>query len=209
MSGNTSSAYLPWGQNDYLSEVFLRPYASWQNLSITFGCGMPVTQVDIMKSFLGTWVSRIPFPVQCMQLDLSAAGSTGFLTLGLLYDLFLCIGPVGLEYRSLASITNISKWTLTAGTRLRSVDEFFRQKGLNYLDTEMIDCSPKMAQSAILHVVGGSFVLFGKRRLTRRPGVSQWAPYMLGPMPKLLPWQGPMRMEPVWSNWTLDVLDAG
>ncbi|KAI0147773.1 hypothetical protein GGR57DRAFT_475828 [Xylariaceae sp. FL1272] len=170
---------LPWAGDPVSREVFLRPEASWRQLSPTFGTSSAVRSLDVVRSFEGDGGSGVSY----LQVDLPRAG----LSMGLLYDILLSEETL-YGYRT-------GSWKLLVGKSLKSFDVLYRwgcfiidQPGESQLVSETPD-------AAILYVRGGegcSATVLDER---------EWAPQRLGSTrPKFLPWQGPF-VEPQETEW--------
>lgn len=183
---------LPWAKDIDRREAYARPDASWRDLGVSFGCRMPITQLDIVKSYSSEELNEEGRDhVQYMQADLAASSSTGALTMGLLYDLLLCGGPVGDGGAVTFGARETGSWELLLGRRLRSADVLFEYECFIAGDEDLVDSGRDAAQAAVLYVQGGTVDLFDQDRLAGVGDASDWEPEMLGPTPKLLPWQGP------------------
>ncbi|KAI1081459.1 hypothetical protein F5B20DRAFT_536135 [Whalleya microplaca] len=98
---------LPWASTEATRAPYLRPEASWRNMSVTWG-GPRITRVDVcavLTVYGGT-------SMRYYQLGLPPAG----LTMGLLWDFLL----------GETSIFNVAttKWELRLGEHLHSYDEW-------------------------------------------------------------------------------------
>lgn len=180
---------LPWAQTITTRRPFLWPGASWRAIGVTFGGGSPITHLDIVKTYSSDEFNEQGRDhVQYLQVDLSAPGHTGHVTMGLLYDLLLCGGPAG-DTSAATFGSETGGWQLLVGKRLRSYDVLHDFECFIATDEELVDSSSgAAARSAILYVQGGTVDGRGEERLG---GADDWEPRVLGRRPKLLPWQGP------------------
>lgn len=183
---------LPWAQDPKKRQAFLRPRASWRDLGVSFGCGMPVTQLEIVKTYSSEEFNEEGRDhVQYMQVDLEVSSTTGHLTMGLLYDLLLCHGAVGCADAITFGTQETGSWELFLGKRLRSADTLFEYECFIASDEVLVDSSIAAGSSAILFVQGGSTDASDDDRGGNDGYVDEWEPTLLGPRPSLLPWQGP------------------
>ncbi|KAI1089595.1 hypothetical protein F5B19DRAFT_485084 [Rostrohypoxylon terebratum] len=106
---------LPWTRDETKSKAYLRPEASWRNISLTFGRA-PITHLDIIKSYSDTEGDSVDY----YQLEIPPSG----LTMGLFYDVLLCDTAT---YRR-----ETGSWELLVEKRLRSYDEA-RQAAVLYV----------------------------------------------------------------------------
>ncbi|TGJ84234.1 hypothetical protein E0Z10_g4546 [Xylaria hypoxylon] len=167
---------LPWPSRD----PFLRPEASWRELSPTFGTSPRTRRLDVVKSF----ESDTGSPVAYSQVELPDSG----LSMGLLYDILLCeeahYGP------------DTGSWQLFFGKSLKSFDVLYRW-GCFIIDepgeSQLVRETP---DAAILFVRGGEGC--SKTALDQ----DQWMPQRLtqSSKPKFLPWQGPLT-NPEDTEW--------
>lgn len=183
---------LPWvacglenGDGGDLRDVYLRPGASWRDLSVTFARAPPITRLEIVKSYSSEDFNEDGRDhVQHLLIDLSTSG--GFLTMGLLYDLLLCGGSVGDE--SVATFgSETGAWDLLLGRRLRSYDLLVEYECFISDDDELVDSGPEAQGSAILYVRGGTVEVDDQDRRFEEPeddGVV-WVPQMLGDIPRI------------------------
>lgn len=182
---------LSWAKDVISREIFLRNEASWRNLSVTFGRGPPITQLDIVKSYSSEIFNEDGRDhIQYLQVDLAASTENGCLTMGLLYDLVLCGGWVG-DNDMVTFGGETGSWELLLGRKLRSYDVLFEYECFIANDEDLVDRGPDAAQTAILYVQGGTVDGCDEDRLTGADDANDWEPEMLGQPPKLLPWQGP------------------
>ncbi|KUI72303.1 hypothetical protein VM1G_07760 [Cytospora mali] len=144
---------LPWARDARMRDKYLRPAASWQNLSVTFGFSPPITHVEIIKSYSSEDLNEDGRDhVQYLQVDIPDGG---FLTMGLLYNLLLCGGAVG-DIRAATLGNETGSWELLLGARLRSYDLLVEYECFIADDEDLVDDGPGAARSAILYVVGGT-----------------------------------------------------
>lgn len=189
---------LPWAKSADERKAYLPAdvEASWRTLSVTFGCGPSITRLDVVKSYSSEeFNDEGRDHVQYLQVDLqsaSSSSSTGSLTMGLLYDLLLCGGPVGSNDAATFG-RETGSWELLPGRALRSADVLRAYECFIAADDDLVDAGPDAARSAILYVQGGTVNPNGGSRLAGPMDASDWEPEMLGPRPKLLPWQGPVQ----------------
>lgn len=212
---------LPWAKSAGEREAYLPPdvEASWRALSITSGCGPPITRLDIVKSYgldiFKSYELESSDRVQYMQADLrpassSSSSTTGSLTMGLLYDLLLCGGPVGSMDAATFGCETV-RWELHLGKSLRGIEAVRNDQRYHAAMGEVVDSGPGAARSAILHVHGSAFRrvecgLFGPDAAVAGPTEAyDWEPEMVGPRPRLLPWPGPRQEVATWFGfWGLD-----
>lgn len=188
---------LPWATHIEARRCFLGPGASWRSISVTFGSGSPITHLDIVKTYSGDeYNDEGRDHVQYLQVDLSASGHTGYLTMGLLYDLLLCGGRVG-DINAATFGGETGSWELLLGKRLVSYDVLYDFECFIASDEELVDSSSHAAQAAILYVQGGTVDVHHQGRAEE---TDDWEPQVLGQLPKLLAWQGP---EPDINNGDL------
>lgn len=182
---------LPWasprsGNDDpALRDVYLRPGASWRDLSVTFACGPPITRLEIVKSYSSEDFNEDGRDhVQHLLVDLSTS-SGGFLTMGLLYDLLLCGGAVGDDSAATFGCET-GAWDLLLGRRLRSYDLLVEYECFIPDDEELVDSGPGAEGSAILYVRGGTVEVDDQDRRFEEPeDDDEWVPRMLGDMPRI------------------------
>lgn len=179
---------LPWargGGGAHLRERYLRPGASWQGLSVTFGLGPPVTRVEIVKNYSSSDDLNEDGRdhVQFLQVDIPAGG---FLTVGLLYNLLLCGGAAGDE-RAATLGHETGSWELLLGRRLRSRELLLEYECFVVGDEDLVDDGPDAAQSAILLVRGGTVegADQDRRFAELEEDVVEWVPEILGDAPKI------------------------
>lgn len=164
--------------------AYLRPGASWRDLSVTFARGPPITRLEVVKSYSSEDFNGGRDHVQHLLVDLSASG--GFLTMGLLYDLLLCGGAVGDD--SAATFGGeTGAWDLLLGRRLRSYDLLVEYECFIPEDGELVDYGPGAEGSAILYVRGGTVEVDDQDRRFEEPEDDDvgWVPQMLGDMPRI------------------------
>lgn len=178
---------LTWARDPGACERYLRPGASWQRLSVTFGFGPPVTRVEIVKNYSSEDLSSEDGRdhVQYLQADIPAGG---FLTMGMLYDLLLCGGAVGDE-RAATLGRETGSWELILGARLRSYDLLLEYECFIMDDEDLVDDGPDAAQSAILLVRGGTVEGADQDRRfgELEDDAVEWVPQMLGDVPQIRP----------------------
>lgn len=166
-------------------DAYLRPGASWRDLSVTFARGPPITRLEVVKSYSSEDLNEDGRDhVQHLLVDLSASG--GFLTMGLLYDLLLCGGAVGDD--SAATFDGeTGAWDLLPGRRLRSYDLLVEYECFIPEDDELVDSGPEAEGSAILYVRGGTVEVDDQDRRFEEPDDDDvgWVPQMLGDMPRI------------------------
>jgi hypothetical protein len=145
-----------------LRDAYLRPGASWRDISVTLGRGRPITRLEIIKSYSSQDLNEEGRDhVQWLLVDMppstsssEAAGSTGFLTMGLLYNILLCAGGVGDD--SAATFGGeTGAWDLLLGKRLRSYDLLVDYECFIHNDEELVESGHDAEGSAILYVRGG------------------------------------------------------
>lgn len=175
-----------------LREAYLRPGASWRDVSVTFGRAPPITRLEIIKSYSSEDLNEEGRDhVQWLLVDLappSSKASGGCLTMGLLYDLLLCGGRVGDD--SAATFGGeTGAWDLLLGKRLRSYDLLVEYECFIHNDEELVDSGPEAEGSAILYVRGGTvdvgdwdrwFTCFEDDEIG-------WVPEILGDRPEIRP----------------------
>ncbi|KAI5868196.1 hypothetical protein GGS23DRAFT_17122 [Durotheca rogersii] len=129
---------LPWARTESRRSAYLRPEASWRNISLTFGHS-PITHLDVVKSYSAPEGDFI----QYYQADLEPPG----LTMGHLFNALLS-DPIthGCETDS---------WQLIAGRRLHNFDAIagyacFFPDGL-----DLVDMGTAASQAAVLYIRGG------------------------------------------------------
>lgn len=182
---------LSWAKDVISREAFTRTESSWRTLSVTFGQGPAITQLDIVKSYSSELFNEDGRDhIQYLQVDLVASTDNGCLTMGLLYDLVLCAGWVG-DNDMVTFGGETGSWELLLGRKLRSYDVLFEYECFIANDEDLVNDGPDAAHAAILYVQGGTVDGCDEDRLTRADDANDWAPEMLGQAPKLLPWQGP------------------
>lgn len=175
------------GEAGNLREVYLRPGASWRDISVTFARASPITRLEIIKSYSSEDLNEEGRDhVQYLLVDLSGGG--GFLTMGLLYDLLLCGGEVGDD--SAATFGGeTGAWDLLLGRRLRSHDLLVEYECFIHNDEELVDSGPEAEGSAILYVRGGSVDVGDQdRRFSAfEDDEIGWVPEILGERPRIQP----------------------
>ncbi|KAI3394120.1 hypothetical protein diail_3203 [Diaporthe ilicicola] len=176
---------LPWAQSAALRDAYLRPGASWRDMSVTFGRGPPVTRLEVVKSYSSEDFNADGRDhVQFLRVEI--APSPGFLTMGLLYDLLLCGGAVGDESAATFG-PETGGWDLLLGRRLRSDDLLVEYECFIPDDDELVDSGPSAVQSAILYVRGGTVEVDDQDRRFEEPEDDDigWEPEVLGDFPKI------------------------
>lgn len=170
-----------------LREVYLRPGASWRDISVTFARAPPITRLEIIKSYSSEDLNEDGRDhVQYLLVDLS--GSGGFLTMGLLYDLLLCGGEVGDDSAATFG-AETGAWDLLLGRRLRSHDLLVEYECFIHNDEELVDSGPEAEGSAILYMRGGTVDVGDQdRRFSAfEDDEIGWVPEILGDRPKIRP----------------------
>ncbi|CAJ2504059.1 Uu.00g114530.m01.CDS01 [Anthostomella pinea] len=171
---------LPWAATDSTRAPWLRPDASWRQLSVT-ALRLPITHLDLLKASSSWGRTSLHYA----QVELPPQG----LTMGLFYDLLLSGASCG---------GDISSWQLVLGKKLESYDEWQRMnnRGLygpsdNQLRSLFVeDGSSK--QSAIFFTSSSSGCVLPSWSLEELEAQAQlWQPRIIGDHPpKCLPWQG-------------------
>lgn len=191
---------LPWagcgsGGSTASRDAYLRPGASWRGLSVTFAHGPPVTRLEVVKSYSSEELNEDGRDhVEHLLVDLSApassGGGSGFLTMGLLYDLLLCGGAVG-DGSAATFGRETGAWDLLLGRRLRSYDLLVEYECFIPDDDELVDSGPEAEGSAILYVRGGTVEVDDQDRRFQEPEDDDdddgWLPQILGDMPRIRP----------------------
>ncbi|ROW15690.1 hypothetical protein VPNG_02194 [Cytospora leucostoma] len=178
---------LPWARGARSREKYLRGGASWRGLSVTFHLGLPVTRVEIIKSYSSEDFNEDGRDhVQYLQVDDMPA--PGFLTMGLLYDLLLCGGAVGDDDAATFG-GETGSWELVVGARLRDYDLLLEYECFILDDEDLVDTGPSAAQSAILYVRGGTVDGHDQDRRfgELEDDEVEWVPELLGPRPTIRP----------------------
>lgn len=177
-------------------EAYLRPGASWRGISITFARGPPITRLEIVKSYSSEGFNEAGRDhVEHLLVDLTPpssspssadSGGSGFLTMGLLYDLLLTHGAVGDESAATFG-DDTGAWDLLLGRRLRSYELLVEYECFIPDDEELVDLCPEADGAAILYVRGGSTVevddqdrRFAGDGHEDDEGEGRWVPAMLG-----------------------------
>ncbi|KAK2610285.1 hypothetical protein N8I77_003732 [Diaporthe amygdali] len=175
---------LPWAPDAALRAVYLHPGASWRDISVTFAGGPPVTHLEVIKSYSSEDFNEDGRDhVEHLSVDLS---TTGFLTMGLLYDLLLCGGSVGDESAATFG-RETGSWELLLGRRLRSYDLLVEYECFIPDDDELVDSGSEAARSAILYVRGGTVEVDDQDRqfAETEDDDIEWEPEMLGDLPRI------------------------
>lgn len=195
-------------------EVYLRPGASWRGISVTLARGPPITRLEIVKSYSSEDLNEEGRDhVEHLLVDLSPSSpptpatsssssggdsndnGSGFLTMGLLYDLLLTHGGVG-DSSAATFGAETGAWDLLLGRRLRSYALLVEYECFIPDDEELVDLCPEAEGSAILYVRGGTTVELADqdRRFEGDDdedddggGAGRWVPEMLGARPKIRP----------------------
>ncbi|KAI2607006.1 uncharacterized protein GGS25DRAFT_494043 [Hypoxylon fragiforme] len=162
---------LPWAHSEATRAAFLRPEASWRNLSVTFG-QRPITHLDVIKSYSAPGGDSVEY----YQLDLAPSG----LTMGLFYEVLLCDEATYGE--------ETGSWELLVGQRLRSYDVLAEYECYIPGDRELIDAGEGARQAAVLYVRGGPVT----HNYTVGVEETSWIVKNQAKQ-KLLPWQGPIQ----------------
>ncbi|KAK6957973.1 hypothetical protein Daesc_000765 [Daldinia eschscholtzii] len=163
---------LPWAQTESERDAYLRPGASWREISLTFGRA-PITHLDVVKSYSASDGDAVDY----YQVDLPSSG----MTMGLLYDVLLCDkATFGHETGS---------WELIVGRRLLSFDVLFEYECFIPDDRDMVDIGKEARQAAVLYVRGGPV----SRKFT--PEIVEDNSWVINSQmdQRLLPWQGPIQ----------------
>ncbi|KAK7732298.1 hypothetical protein SLS53_008589 [Cytospora paraplurivora] len=171
---------LPWAGDARKREKYLRGGACWRHLGVTFPLGLPITRVEIIKSYSSEDFNEDGRDhVQYLQVDDMPA--PGFLTMGLLYDLLLCGGAVG-DDKAATFGGETGSWELVLGARLRDYDLLLEYECFILDDEDLVDTGPNAAQSAILYVRGGTVVGHDQDRRfgELEDDEVQWVPEPLG-----------------------------
>ena len=176
-----------------LREAYLRPGASWRDMSVTFARGPPITRLEIIKSYSSEFLNEegrdhVQYLLVHLPRSSMVGGGGGFLTMGILYDLLLCGGGVG--DASAATFGNeTGNWDLLIGRRLRSYDLLVEYECFIHNDDELVDSGPEAEGSAILYVRGGTVEVGDQDRRFTEPEDDEigWVPEMLGERPKIRP----------------------
>lgn len=185
-------------------EAYLRPGASWRGISVTFARGPPITRLEVVKSYSSEDFNEEGRDhVEHLLVDLPSSsssadnGGSGFLTMGLLYDLLLTHGAVG-DASAATFGSETGAWDLLLGRRLRSYALLVEYECFIPDDEELVDLCPEAEGSAILYVRGGTTVEAGgggdqDRRFEGDEGEDDdvdggpWVPEMLGERPRIRP----------------------
>ncbi|KAI0900041.1 hypothetical protein F4806DRAFT_454850 [Annulohypoxylon nitens] len=160
---------LPWAQDETKSKAYLRPEASWRNISLTFGRA-PITHLDIIKSYSAMEGDSVDY----YQLELPPSG----LTMGLFYDVLLCDTAT---YRR-----ETGSWGLLVEKRLRSYDVLSEYECFIPDDRDLVDYGEEARQAAVLYVRGGPV----SRNIASETDEDYWIASSQNKQ-RLLPWQGP------------------
>ncbi|KAL7627915.1 hypothetical protein AAE478_002110 [Parahypoxylon ruwenzoriense] len=162
---------LPWAHDESLRRAYLRPEASWRNISLTFG-RPPITHLDVVKSYSAPEGDSVDY----YQVDLPPPG----LTMGVFYDVLLCDkATYGRETGS---------WELILGRRLRSYDVLSEYECFIPDDMDLVDSGEEAAQAAVLYVRGGPV----SHGCVSVDGEDSWV-VSSQIKQRLLPWQGPIQ----------------
>jgi hypothetical protein len=174
--------------------VYLRPGASWRDVSVTSGRGPPITRLEIIKSYSSEDLNEEGRDhVQWLLVDLSppsfvTGDGSGFLTMGLLYDLLLCGGKVGDDSASTFG-GETGAWDLLLGKRLRSYDLLVEYECFIHNDEDLVESGPDAEGSAILYVRGGTVDVADQDRRFHdfEDDEIGWVPEILGDRPRIQP----------------------
>ncbi|OTA99669.1 hypothetical protein M426DRAFT_27276 [Hypoxylon sp. CI-4A] len=160
---------LSWAQTTDGRETYIRPEASWRNLSLTFGRA-PITHLDVVKSYSGSGGDLVHY----YQVDLPQSG----MMMGLFYDILLCNkATYGRE---------TGGWEFIVGKRLRSYDVLAEYECFIPDDRTLVDFDEETRQSAVLYVRGGP------TSYNEKAPEESWV--ISTPIEhQLLSWQGPMQ----------------
>ncbi|KAH9985307.1 hypothetical protein F4779DRAFT_318429 [Xylariaceae sp. FL0662B] len=162
---------LPWARSESDRSAFIRPDASWRNISLTFG-QPPITHLDIVKSYSTSRGDSVDY----YEVELPSSG----LTMGIFYDLLLD------EDATYGNETG--SWELLLGLKLRSYDVLFEYECFIPTDQELVVSGREARQAAVLYVRGNN------ECDSTGPGVdgNDWILSTSDrSKPRLLPWQGP------------------
>ncbi|KAI1470928.1 uncharacterized protein F4812DRAFT_456938 [Daldinia caldariorum] len=162
---------LPWAQTESERDAYLRPGATWREISLTFGRA-PITHLDVVKSYFAQGGDVVDY----YQVDLPPSG----MTMGLFYDVLLS------EKATYGHETG--SWELIVGRRLRSFDVLFEYECFISDDRDMVDVGKEACQAAILYVQGGPV----SRKYTSDTVEDSWV-LNSKTNRRLLPWQGPIQ----------------
>ncbi|KAI1379658.1 hypothetical protein F4677DRAFT_338520 [Hypoxylon crocopeplum] len=162
---------LPWAQKESKRNAYLRPGASWRNISLTFG-GPPIKHLDVVKSYSAPEGDSVEY----YQLDLASSG----MTMGLFYDVLLC------ENATYGSETG--SWELILRRRLRSYDVLSEYECFIPDDRDLVDFGEEARQAAVLYVRGGPVNPYSPYGLEDDSWIAKNRTKQ-----HLLPWQGPIQ----------------
>ncbi|KAI0152099.1 hypothetical protein F4776DRAFT_12873 [Hypoxylon sp. NC0597] len=162
---------LPWAESDEKRKVYLRPEASWRDISLTFGRA-PITHLDVVKSYSAPEGDSIDY----YQVELPPSG----MTMGLFYDVLLCDKAT---YRR-----ETGSWELIVGRRLRSYDVLSEYECFIPDDRDLVDWGEEARQAAVLYVRGGPV----SHNSTSQDEEDYWISSSQNKQ-RLLPWQGPIQ----------------
>ncbi|KAI1807557.1 hypothetical protein F4811DRAFT_443214 [Daldinia bambusicola] len=162
---------LPWAQTESERDAYLRPGATWREISLTFGRA-PIIHLDVVKSFFAQGGDVVDY----YQVDLPPSG----MTMGLFYDVLLSDkATYGHETGS---------WELIVGRRLRSFDVLSEYECFISDDRDLVDFGKEARQAAILYVRGAPV----SRKSTPETVKDSWVLNSKTDR-RLLPWQGPIQ----------------
>ncbi|KAI1099380.1 hypothetical protein F4804DRAFT_322051 [Jackrogersella minutella] len=160
---------LPWAQEDNVRRAYLRPGASWRDISLTFGRA-PITHLDVVKTFSVSGGDSVEY----YQVELPPSG----MTMGLFYDVLLC------DKATYGRKTG--SWELIVGKRLRSYDILSEYECFIPDDEDLVESGETAQQAAVLYAQGGPV----SHSSTSEAGENEWTVSSQNKQ-RLLPWQGP------------------
>ncbi|KAI0841167.1 hypothetical protein F5Y06DRAFT_214512 [Hypoxylon sp. FL0890] len=161
---------LPWAEKYDKRKTYIRPEASWRNISLTFGRA-PITQLDVVKSYSAPEGDSVDY----YQVELPSCG----MTMGLFYDVLLSEKAT---YRR-----ETGSWELIIGRRLRSYDVLSEYECFIPDDRDLVEWGVEARQAAILYVRGGPV-----SHISTSEDEDDWVSSRQNKQ-RLLPWQGPIQ----------------
>ncbi|KAI1417054.1 hypothetical protein F5Y13DRAFT_153626 [Hypoxylon sp. FL1857] len=163
---------LPWAKSGNKRKAYLRPEASWRDISLTFGRA-PITHLDVVKSYSAPEGDSVDY----YQVELPPSG----MTMGLFYDVLLSQKAT---YRR-----ETGSWELIVGRRLRSYDLLSEYECFIPDDRELVDWGEEARQAAVLYVRGGPV---SRNATSDEDEDDDWIGSSQNKQ-RLLPWQGPIQ----------------
>ncbi|KAI8962213.1 hypothetical protein F5Y11DRAFT_196779 [Daldinia sp. FL1419] len=162
---------LPWAQTESKRDAYLRPEASWREISLTFGRA-PITHLDVIKSYSAPEGDAVDY----YQVDLPLSG----ITMGIYYDILL--GEKA-TYRH-----ETGSWELIVGRRLHSFDVLSEYECFIRDDRDLVEFGKEAGQAAILYVRGSPV----NRQFNPEVEKDRWV-FNSQIDRRLLRWQGPIQ----------------